>query len=97
MRAKCVRHGSRAKLTRVHTIVAIVDVDGVAVVQPLEGTRKVDVEVKIGFVLGLVDPLEAADDVLMYVISERLGGLDLVVGGCVEVKDPGGGGEDLVI
>ena len=65
------------------------------VVQPLEGTRNVDVEVKVIFVLGLVDSLEAVDDVLVYVSSERLGGLDLVVDGRMEVEDPGGGGEDL--
>ena len=42
------------------------------VVQSLERTRNVDVEVKVVLVLGLVDSLEATDDVLMDVGGERL-------------------------
>jgi len=53
-------------------------------------------EVEIILVLGLVDTLEVADDILMNVGREWFGGLDLVVGGCVEVKDPTGSGDDLI-
>ena len=52
-------------------------------------------EFKVVFVLGLVDPLEALDDVLMDVSGEWLGGLDLIVGGGVESEDPGSSGDDL--
>ena len=57
---------------KVHTVVAVVDIDGVTVVQSLERTRNVDVEVKVVLVLGLVDSLEATEDVLMDVGGERL-------------------------
>ena len=57
---------------KVHIVVAVVDVDSVTVVQSLERTRNVDVEVKVVLVLGLVDSLEATDDVLMDVGGERL-------------------------
>ena len=66
------------------------------VVQPLERTRNVDVEVKVAPVLGLVDSLEVADDIFMDVGSEWLGGLDLVVGGCVEAEDTGGSCDNLI-
>ena len=78
-----------------HTVVAVVDVDGVTVVQPLKGTRDVDVEVKVVLVLSLVDSLEAADDIFMDVGGEWLRGLDLIVGGRVEGENPGGSGENL--
>ena len=65
------------------------------VVQPLERTRNVDVEVKVVAVLGLVDSLEVANDIFMDVCSEWFGGLDLVVGGCVEAKDPNGSCDNL--
>ena len=52
-------------------------------------------EFQVTVVLGLVDSLETANEVLMNVAGEWLRGLDLVVGGCVEVKDPGRGGNDL--
>ena len=68
-----------------------------AVFQPLERTRNVDVEVKVVLVLGLVDSLEVADDVFMDIGSKWLGGLDLVVGGCMEVKDPSGSCDNLII
>ena len=78
-----------------HTVVAVVDVDGVTVVQPLKGTRDVDVEVKVVLVLSLVDSLEAADDIFVDVGGEWLRGLDLIVGGRVEGENPGGSGENL--
>ena len=68
-----------------------------AVVQPLERTRSVDVELKIVLVSGTVDSLEVADDIFMDIGSERLGGPDLVVGGRVEVEDPNGSCDNLVI
>ena len=54
-------------------------------------------ELKIVVVLGLVDPLEVANNILMDIAREWLGGLELVVGGCVEVKDPSGGGDNLIM
>ena len=80
-----------------HTVVTVVNVAGVTVVQPLEGTRNVDVEVEVVLVLSLVDPLEVEDDIFMDVGSEWLGGLDLVVGGRVEVEDPSGSCDNLII
>jgi len=71
-----------------HTIVAEVDIANVAIVQPLERTRNVNVEVKVVLVLSFVDSLKVADDVLMDISGEWLRGLDLVVDGRVEVKDP---------
>lgn len=68
-----------------------------AVVQPLERTRNVDVKFEVVLVLGLVDSLEVADDIFMDVGSEWLGGLDLVVDGSVEVKDPSGSCDNLMI
>ena len=38
-------------------------------------------------VIGPIDSLQVANEVLVNVVSERFGGLDLVIGGCVEVKD----------
>lgn len=38
-----------------------------------------------------------ADDVSVDAGSERPRGLDLVVGGCAEAKDPSGGCDDLLI
>ena len=67
------------------------------VVQPLERTRNVDVEFEVILVLGLVDPLEVEDDIFMDIVSEWLGGLDLVVGGCVEVENPSGSRDNLII
>lgn len=67
------------------------------VVQPLERTRNVDVEFEVVLVLSPVDPLEVEDDIFMDVVSERLGGLDLVVDGCVEVEDPSGSCDNLII
>lgn len=75
----------------------MIDVGDVAVIQPLERTRNVDVEVEVILVLCLVDSLEIADDVFVNVGSEWLGGLDLVVGRCVEVKDPSGSCDNLMI
>ena len=95
LREKRVRHRLKAGLTGVHAIVAEVNVDNVTIVQPLEGTRNVDVEVKVVSVFSLIDSLEAADDVLVDVGGEWLGGIYLVVGGCMEVKDPCGGCDDL--
>jgi len=69
----------------------------VTVVQPLERTRNVDVEFEVILVLGLVDPLEVEDDIFMDIVSEWLGGLDLVVGGCVEVENPSGSRDNLII
>ena len=54
-------------------------------------------EFKVTVVVGLVDSLETADKVLMNVAGEWLRGLDLVVGGGMEVKDPGRSGDDLGI
>ena len=54
-------------------------------------------EVEVIFVLGLVDSPEVADDILMNVGREWFGGLDLVVGGSVEAKDPTGSGDDLMV
>ena len=45
-------------------------------------------EFKVAVVLGLVDSLETAGDVLMNVPGEWLRGLDLVVGGSMEVEGP---------
>ena len=67
------------------------------VVQPLERTRNVDVELKIVLVSGIVDSLEVADDIFMDIGSEWLGSPDLVVGGRVEVEDPNGSCDNLVI
>jgi hypothetical protein len=89
-------HGSRADQRGYDTVVAVIDVGGVAVAQPLERTGNVDVELKVVLVLGLVDSLEVADDIFMDVGSEWLRGLDLVVGGCVEVKDPSGSHDRLI-
>jgi len=69
----------------------------VTVVQPLERTRNVDVEFEVVLVLGLVNPPEVEDDIFMDVVSEWLGGLDLVVDGCVEVEDPSGSCDNLII
>jgi len=80
-----------------HTVVTVVDVDGVTIVQPLERTRNVNVELEVILVLGPVDPLEVEDDIFMNVGSEWLGGLDLVVGGCMEVEDPSGSRDNLII
>lgn len=52
-------------------------------------------EFEVTVVLGLVDSLETTDEVLMDVAGEWLRGLDLVVGGCVEVKDSSRSGNDL--
>ena len=85
----CQPYGDRERtFMGYHTVVAIIDVAGVAIVQPFERTRNVNVEVKVVLVLGLVDSLNVANDVLMDIGGEWLGGLDLVVGGCVKVKDP---------
>jgi len=54
-------------------------------------------EVEVVFVIGPVDSLEVADDILTNVGRKWLGGLDLVVGGCVESEDPSGGGDDLMV
>ena len=70
---------------------------GVAVVQPLERTRNVDVELKVVLVLGPADLLEVADDVLVDVGSEWLRGVDLIVGGRVEVEDLSANVDDLTI
>ena len=65
-----MRSGSRAELAGVHTVVTVVDVDDVTVVQPLEGTRNIDVEVEVVLVFCPVNPLETADDVFVNVFSE---------------------------
>ena len=44
-------------------------------------------EEEIVRIMGPVDPLEVADDIPLNVGAKRLGGLDLVIGGCVEVED----------
>ena len=54
-------------------------------------------EFKIVLVLSPVDSLEVVDDIFMDVGSEWFGGLDLVVGGCVEVEKPDGSRDDLII
>ena len=54
-------------------------------------------EVKVVLVLGRVDSLEVANDILMNVGSERLRGPDLVIGGCVEAKDPSRSGHNLIV
>lgn len=54
-------------------------------------------EVEVVVVLGPVDSLEVAEDVLMDVGGERLGGLDLVIDGGVEGEDSCGSGKDLAI
>lgn len=54
-------------------------------------------EFQVAIVLGLVDPLETANEVFMNVFGEWLRSLDLVVGGSMEVKDPSRSGNDLTI
>jgi len=54
-------------------------------------------EVEVGFVCRLVDSLKVADNIFMNVGREWFGGPDLVVGGCMEVEDPSGSGDDLTI
>lgn len=54
-------------------------------------------EFKVAVVLGLIDSLEAADEVLMDFGGEWLRGLDLVVGGGMEIEDLGGSRKDLAI
>ena len=66
-----------------------------AVVQPLERARNVDVELKVVLVLGLVDSLEVLDDVLLDLRSEWFWGVDLVIRGCVEIEDPSASCDDL--
>ena len=45
-------------------------------------------KLKVTIVVGLVDSLEATDEVFMNFAGEWLRGRDLVVGGGMEVKDP---------
>ena len=47
--------------------------------------------------MGLIDPLEVADDVPLNISTKRFGGLDLIIGGCVEVEDLRTSGHNLVI
>lgn len=68
-----------------------------AVVQPLERTRDVDVELKVILVLGLVDPLEVPDNVLLDLGSEWFRGVDLIVGRRVEIEGPITSCDDLII
>lgn len=91
------RRRTKVSLAEDHTVVTVVDIGGVAIVQPLEGARNVNVEVEVALVLGAVDSLEIANDILMNVWSERLRGPDLVIGGCVEAKDPGRSGYNLIV
>ena len=46
-------------------------------------------------VMGRVNSLEVANDILMNVGGKRLGSPDLVICGCVEVKDPSASGYNL--
>ena len=46
---------------------------------------------------GLIDSLEVANEILVNVVGKRFGGLDLVIGRCVEVQDPSASGYNLVI
>ena len=48
-------------------------------------------------VMGPTDSLQVANEILVNVSGKRLGSQDLVIGGCVEVKDPSASGHDLVI
>jgi len=68
-----------------------------AVVQPLEQTRNVNMEVEVIVVLGLADSLEVVNDILMNFGREWFRGFDLVVDRCMEVEDPSGSGDDLTI
>ena len=47
--------------------------------------------------MGRVNSLEVANDILMNVGGKRLGSPDLVICGCVEVKDLSASGYNLVI
>lgn len=54
-------------------------------------------EVEVVFVLGRVDSLEVTENVLVNVGGERLRGLNLVIGGGMEVEDPRRSGYNLAI
>ena len=54
-------------------------------------------EEKVVWVTGPIDSLEVANEIFVNVVSKRLGGPDLVIGGCVEVKDLSASGYNLVI
>ena len=84
-------------MTRFHTVVAEVDVGGVAVMQPLERARNINVEEEVVRVIRLADSLQVTDEILADVDDKRLGGPDLVIGGRVEIKDPSAGGYNLVL
>jgi hypothetical protein len=90
-----VRGGAKVGLGYYHTVVTEVDIGSVAIVQPLERARNVNVEVEVVLVFGPVYSLEISNDILMNVFSERLRGLDLVIGGRVESKDLSSSGYDL--
>ena len=74
---------------RALTVIAVVDVNTVAVVKPLDRARQVDVEVEVVGVLLVADAGEVREDVLVDVEREGRGRELLVVGGRVE-------GESLV-
>ena len=54
-------------------------------------------EEEVVWVLGPIDSLEVANEVLVNVVRKRSGGLDLVIGGCVKVQDASASGHNLVI
>lgn len=92
-----MRRRTKVSLTEGRTIETVADIDGVTVVQSPKRARDVDVEVEVILVLGVVDPLEVANEVLMNVCSEWLGSPDLVIGGGVKSKNPGGSGYNLMV
>ena len=54
-------------------------------------------EEEVVWVLGSIDSLEVANEVLVNVVRKRFGGLDLVIGGWVEVQDASASGYNLVV
>jgi hypothetical protein len=84
-----VRCVCKVNLTRFHTIIAAVAIPGVGITQHGESAWNISVEEEIIGEIGRFDPLEVLDDIPLNVDAERFGGLELVIGGGVEVKDLG--------
>lgn len=79
-----------------NTHIATVNPNTVSIVEPLEGTGKVDVHIIVMSIFGGVYPSQIFEQILMHVFVERGRSLNLIIHRSVEVERPADYFKDLI-